>query len=112
MSGRDQRDQKLVPLGFISGVHGIKGWVKVHSWTRPREAILAYQPWLLGDDQKPVKIEQGRPQGKTVVVLLPGFKDREQARELVGSKIAVFRDQLPEPGEEAYYWADLFGLAV
>ncbi len=112
MSGRDQRDQKLVPLGFISGVHGVKGWVKVHSWTKPREAILGYQPWLLGNDQKPVRIKQGRGQGKTVIALLPGVKDREQARELVGSNIAVFRNQLPEPEGDAYYWADLLGLAV
>ena len=42
MNAEGQRDRKLVPLGFISGVHGVKGWVKIHSWTSPREAILDY----------------------------------------------------------------------
>ena len=50
---------KQVALGYISAVHGIKGWVKVHSWTRPMEAILEYQPWLLGEDKRPVKIIAG-----------------------------------------------------
>ena len=64
---------KHVALGYISAVHGIKGWVKVHSWTRPMEAILEYQPWLLGVEKSPVKIIDGRKQGKGLVALLPGF---------------------------------------
>ena len=70
---------KLLALGYISAVHGIKGWVKVHSWTRPMEAILDYQPWLLGEDKRSVKIIDGRKQGKGLAALLPGFEDREQA---------------------------------
>lgn len=112
MNEQDQRDRKLVPLGFIAGVYGIKGWFKIHSWTSPREAILAYQPWLLGDDRKPVKIVAGRPQGKTVVASLPGIESREQANSLVGLEIAVFRDQMPEVADNKYYWSDLLGLAV
>ncbi len=112
MSGRDQRDRKLVPLGVITGVSGIKGWLKIHSWTSPREAILAYQPWLLGDDRNPVKIIEGRPQGKTIVASLPGVENREQASKLTGLEIAVFRDQMPNPVENEYYWSDLEGLVV
>ena len=112
MNGVDQRDRKLVPLGYISGLHGIKGCVKIHSWTRPREAILEYQPWLLGDDRAPVTIREGRIQGKTLVVSLPGVEDRETARSWIEREIAVFRDQLPEPPDDEYYWSDLVGLAV
>lgn len=112
MSGRDQRDQKLVPLGFISGVHGVKGWIKIHSFTSPRAAILDYKPWLLGEEHNPVRIIEGRPQSKTIVALLPGIESREQARELVGLEITINRDQMPEPEENAFYWADLVGLAV
>ena len=112
MSSSDQRDQKLVPLGYISGIHGTKGWFKVHSFTRPREAILEYQPWLLGKKQKPVRIEGGRQQGKTIVASLPEIDDRDKARELVGLNIAIFRKQLPVPDDGSYYWTDLVGLAV
>ena len=99
-------------LGYISAVHGIKGWVKVHSWTRPLEAILEYQPWLLGEDKTPVKIVDGRKQGKGVVALLPGFQNREQAVTLVGTQIFVRRDQLPATQADEYYWSDLEGLDV
>ena len=76
------------------------------------EAILEYQPWLLGEDKKPVKIIDGRKQGKGLVALLPGFNDREQATTLVGQQIFVGRDQLPATAADEYYWADLEGLEV
>ena len=104
--------QKEIALGYISAVHGIKGWVKVNSWTRPMEAILQYQPWLLGEDRKPVTIVDGRKQGKGIAALLPGFEDREQAVSLVGLQIFVGRDQMPDTDEDEYYWSDLEGLEV
>ena len=76
------------------------------------EAILQYQPWLLGEDRKPVKIVDGRKQGKGMAALLPGFEDREQAVSLVGQQIFVRRDQLPATDEDEYYWSDLEGLEV
>jgi 16S rRNA processing protein RimM len=103
---------KIVALGYVSAVHGVKGWVKVHSWTRPMEAILQYQPWLLGESKKPVSIVDGRLQGKGLAVLLPGFEDREQAATLVGSQIFVRRGQLPAAAKGEYYWSDLEGLEV
>jgi len=76
------------------------------------EAILQYQPWLLGEDRKPVTIVDGRKQGKGIAALLPGFENREQAVSLVGTQLFVGRDQLPETDEDEYYWSDLEGLKV
>lgn len=76
------------------------------------EAILQYQPWLLGESKKPVSIVDGRLQGKGLAVLLPGFEDREQAATLVGSQIFVRRGQLPVAAKGEYYWSDLEGLEV
>ena len=104
--------KKYVILGYISAVHGIKGWVKVHSWTRPMEAILGYRPWLLGNEKSPVEILDGRKQGKGLVALSPGCEDRDQAASLVGQQIRVGRDDLPAPAEGEYYWSDLEGLEV
>ena len=112
MNGVDQRGRKRVSLGYISGLYGVKGEVKVHSWTRPRAAILEYQPWLLGEDRAPVTIREGRIQGKTLIASLPGVDDREAARSWIDREIAVFRDQLPELSGEVYYWSDLVGLEV
>ena len=112
MNRKVQRGQKRVPLGYICGVYGLKGWIKVHSWTRPREAILNYCPWLVGEEQKPVRISEGRLQGKSVVALLPEIVNREQASSLVGQEIAIFRKQMPELAATAFYWTDLEGLSV
>lgn len=112
MSATAERGQAYVPLGYVSGVHGLQGWVKIHSWTSPRAAILDYRPWLVGEEHEAVEIVEGREQGKTLVALLPGVSDRDQAQTWVGREIAVLRAQLPEPEEQQWYWADLVGLEV
>ncbi len=108
MSDRDSQ----VLLGRISGVFGLKGWVKVFSFTDPRKAILDYQPWLLGPQQKAVRVLQGQPHGKTLIAALPGVTTPEQAQALVGQEIWVPRADLPSAGERTWYWSDLEGLLV
>ena len=108
-------EQRFVTLGRISGVHGVQGWVRVHSDTSPRENIVRYSPWYLvrEDRQERRKLKSGRRQGKTVVAKLEGCNDRDAAEGLVGAEIRIPRAALPEtesPGE--YYWADLVGLHV
>ena len=98
----------------MTGLYGVKGWIKVHSYTHPRENIVNFRHWTLrqGDDHAPVAVEDGRLQGRTVVAKLREIDDRDEARALIGAEITVERDDLPpcEPGE--YYWADLEGLGV
>lgn len=105
-------DRRIVPLGQISGVHGVRGWVKIHSLTEPREAIFDYQPWLLGEALKPVRIIEGKRHGHRLIARIEGVDDREAAEELVELPIAVDRDQMPEAEEGQYYWTDLVGLTV
>ncbi len=104
----------LVIMGKISGLYGVKGWVKVFSDTQPRENILRYSPWYLYRENAWVRYEpcQGRRHGKTLVTRLAGCDDRDQAAALLGSVIAVPRAQLPETAENEYYWMDLEGLKV
>lgn len=101
-----------VLLGHIAGAHGIKGWCRIHSDTEPREAIFDYQPWLIGDDEKPMQVLLGRKQGKHLVAELEGISDRDTAESLAGRKIAVYRDQLPDLPDSHYYWTDLIGSSV
>jgi 16S rRNA processing protein RimM len=108
-------EQRFVTLGRISGVHGVQGWVRVHSDTSPRENIVNYSPWFLvrRGRRETWKLKSGRGHGKTVLAKLEGCNDRNAAEELVGALISVPRAALPDtslPGE--YYWADLVGLAV
>lgn len=103
-----------VILGRISGLFGVRGWVKVYSYTEPREAVLNYDRWLLGrkDGWQEATVAEGQRHGKTVIVRIDGCDDRDQAAGLVGSEIGVPREQLPETGTDQYYWSDLEGLRV
>jgi 16S rRNA processing protein RimM len=106
--------QRFVTLGRISGIFGVRGWVKVHSYTEPRQNIVGFKRWTIRQrgEERTVEVEDGRAHGANVVAKLRDVEDREAARALIGADIAVERAALPacEPGE--YYWADLEGLDV
>lgn len=106
--------QKWVTLGRVSGVFGIKGWVKVESYTDPPGNIVAFDRWTLrlrGADRA-VEIERGQEHGGGVVAKLRGIDDRDSAREFVGAEVVIERNLLPEVGAGEYYWTDLEGLEV
>ena len=102
----------MLVVGHISGLYGVRGWVKVFSQTEPRDNILSYQPWYLGGSHKPQRLVEGRRHCKGLVARLEGCEDRDQAATLVGQQVAVRRDQLPPPAAGEFYWTDLEGLAV
>ena len=110
-------DEKLI-VGKISGVYGVKGWVKVHSDTEPREGITEYSPWYLQQgshgkgEWRKVRVEQGRRHAKTVIAKLEHVDDRDAAMLLTGAVIAIDAEQLPALGKDEFYWRDLVGLRV
>ncbi len=105
---------RCVRLGRIVGLYGVKGWVRVESWTEPRNRIFGYQPWLLESDSTKIEVDgaTGRVQGKGLVAQLPGIEDRDQAMALIGCEITVPRSALPAPAPGEYYWTDLEGCEV
>lgn len=107
-------DDALV-VGRVVSVHGVKGWVKVFSYTDPLENILDYRPWYLSTDEgwEQVEVSAARGSGKRLIAHLGDCDDRDQARErFVGREIAIPREALPEPDEGEYYWRELIGLRV
>jgi len=114
MSADTTNDNDMVKLGRISGVFGVKVWLKVHSDTEPRENILNYSPWslLIGGQWQLRKVLAGRLHGKGLVVQLEGCDDRDLAATLVKTEIAIPRAQLPNAGSGEVYWQDLQGLQV
>lgn len=106
--------QQQINIGRISGVFGVKGWLKVFSFTDSRENILNYSPWLLKKDSETrlVAVIDGKLQGKAVVAQLDGINDRDQAASLVGWDIFITPEQLPKAAKGEYYWSDLIGLKV
>ncbi len=103
-----------VIVGQVAGVFGIKGWLKIRSETEPLTNILQYSPWYLKINQQwqRFEVQTGQPHGKGLIAQLKGCSDRNRAEELVRAEIAVDSGQLPELGENEYYWSDLIGLTV
>lgn len=100
-------------LGRIVGVHGVRGWVKLHSDCRPREAILGYRQFLAtrkNGEQFPLELKTGREQGKTLAAHFVGYDDRDSAMNLIGLTLSVSREQLPATAADEFYWTDLIGL--
>ena len=110
---RQAAEQPIV-LGRIVGLFGVKGWVKVYSYTEPREAVLEYERCLLRKDEvwESAGIVEGKRHGKSVIARFEGIDDRDAAAELVGLELGIERTEMPEPDQGQYYWADLEGLKV
>ncbi len=106
--------EPLVPVGRISGVYGVKGWVRIYSYTGPRDNILQYNPWQiqLPGGWQSVELLEGKTHGKGVIAHLAGCHDRDAAARWIGSEIAIRRSQLPAAPAGEYYWSDLIGLRV
>lgn len=99
-------------LGRVTGAHGIKGEVKVTSFTEVPEDIGAYGP-LSGEDGQIFVIESLRPlKGGAVAARFAGISDRTAAEALKGTELYVERAKLPEPDEDEWYHADLIGLTA
>ena len=107
-------DDKKIYLGKITGVHGIKGWLKIQSFSSPPENILNYPSWIINNkgEEDYYSIEQGRKQNNKIVVKLEKIDDRNTAESLINSKIQILRSDLPKLSNENYYWSDLVGLSV
>lgn len=101
-------------IGKITGVYGVKGWLKVHSFTDPMERFLNYGDWLIHRRQgwEPIDFDAGRRQGKGLVVHIEGIDDRTAAEAYIKSEIAIATEQLDTLPEGDYYWHQLQGLEV
>ena len=107
----------MVLVGRLAGAFGIKGWVKIGSYTSPPENILQYAPWHLrrkGSNKilRRAELSDAKVHGKGLIAKLAGIDDRDQADGLKGLEIVVERSQLPDPEDGRYYWADLEGMQV
>ena len=101
-----------IVIGRIVGVFGVRGWLKVHSYTDPKAKIFSYSPWLIHQQGQWQPVTLVAKHSGNMTVKMTGVDDREQARQWVGRDISISRQQLPPLGENEYYWCDLQGLTV
>ena len=106
--------EDLIILGKVGAVYGIKGWLKIHSFTDETEAILDYFPWSLklGNNIQSVQITDWRKHNKVLIVKVAGIDDRDEAQALVGSEILTNEAALPALSKDDFYWRDLIGMSV
>jgi 16S rRNA processing protein RimM len=101
-----------VCLGQIGAPHGVRGEVRLRSFTADPAAITSYGP-LETEDGRVLEIEGLRPAKDHFVATLAGIADRNSAERLTNVKLYVPRERLPKPEEpDEYYHADLIGLAA
>ncbi|MCP1602291.1 MULTISPECIES: ribosome maturation factor RimM [Pseudomonas] len=106
--------EEMIVLGKIVSVHGIRGEVKVYSFTDPLDNLLDYRRWTLrrGTEVRQAELVSGRVQGNVLVAKLKGLDDREVARTYADFEILVPRSELPELDDGEFYWSQLEGLKV
>lgn len=101
-----------VQMAVIGAAHGIKGELRVKTFTGDPLALADYGP-LHAKDGRAFQILDIRPAGTVVVVRFKGINDRNAAEALAGTELFVDRSVLPDDGEEdEFYHADLIGLEV
>ena len=107
-------DSQDVLVGEIMGPHGLKGWVRVFSYTRPVNQILDYSPWQLVSPSETEEfiISCSRVTGKKILVLFEECRSRNMADELKARQIFVDKSQLPSLESGDFYWNDLIGMQV
>lgn len=101
-----------VLLGAVIGAHGIKGEVRVKTFTADPDALGAYGPLATNDGRRLAVVALRAAKPGEAVVRFEGVADRDAAEALKGRELFVPRDALPAPEADEFYHADLIGVAV
>lgn len=103
-----------VVLGRLGRPQGLKGLIRVISFTQPTFAILDYEAWFIQkkDHWLPLKLETFQTQNDVILAKISGYTEREAVGELTNCNIGVSADQLPQLPEGEYYWHELKKMSV
>lgn len=110
-----KNNDEYIIVGKVAAPYGVRGWVKIQSFTDPLENILHYEPWFFAEKDKgwqEAAVESRQVHGQALMAKFTDIDTPEDARFLTGKTIAITRTQLPILKKDEYYWSDLQGLAV
>ncbi len=99
-------------LARIGAPHGVRGQVRLWTFTEDPYAVLDYGPLATKDGKRTIEIDNVREAKGHLVATLKGVTDRDEAARLNGVELYVARDALPDTEDGEYYHADLIGLAA
>ena len=100
-----------VCIAQIGAAHGVRGEVRLKSFTADPLGVTQYGP-LETEDGRRLEIEAARPAKDMLVARLKGITDRDAAERLKNIRLYVAREKLPQPADDEFYHADLVGLAA
>ncbi|MCF6438289.1 ribosome maturation factor RimM [Pseudoalteromonas luteoviolacea] len=109
-----QDNTSTLVVGKLGAPYGIKGWLKVHSFTDDPQGIFDFSPWLIGQQGKwqALEVSDWRRHNKGFIAKFANINDRDEAMAYTNAEIAVNSEQLPELPEGEFYWRDLIGMTV
>ncbi|MDX1492325.1 MAG: ribosome maturation factor RimM [Pseudohongiellaceae bacterium] len=109
-----EEQQKLVTMARIGRLYGIKGWLKLNSFTDPKENILDFSDLYarINGRWQLLEMDQCKVHGKGLIAHFEGYDDPDIAKTLTGVELAVPESDLPELADDDFYWHELTGMSV
>ena len=104
--------QGFVEIGLFIGPHGIKGEVKVKSFTEIPENLFVYEEFFLGNQTKPIKLKLVRKVKQNLICIVEDIKTRNEAEKFKNLTLYVRRDNLPLLNDDEFYQRDLLDFQV
>ena len=104
--------QGFVEIGLFIGPHGIKGEVKVKSFTEIPENLFVYEEFFLGNQTKPIKLKLVRKVKQNLICIVEDIKTRNEAEKFKNLTLYVKRDNLPLLNDDEFYQRDLLNFDV
>jgi 16S rRNA processing protein RimM len=103
-----------VEVGRFGSVYGVRGWIRIHSFTDDPESIFEYAPWFVqtGDSWSVAKLTEWKRHGDGYICKLEGFDQREESQSMTGKSVFVDESSLPPLPEDEFYLNDLIGMRV
>lgn len=108
-------NDELVPVGKITGTHGVRGLLKVFSYSGNIKSLQAAEAVLLKNKEGILSthiITRVSAHSSGFILGLAGCSDMNQAQTFAGFELCLKRNQLPPTDDDEYYWCDLLGLTV
>ena len=106
-----------IEVGRLGAAHGVRGWLRVQSFTDPPQRLFEWRSWhlqVLGRDgngaTREVRVLETRPQGNGWIARLEGVEERDAASRLTGQMVLVEREELPPAEGREHYRDDLIGF--
>ena len=110
---------RAIEVGRLGAAHGVRGWLRVQSYTDPPQRLFEWSTWQLQAQSKDkigaireVKLLEARPQGNGWIARLQGVEERDAASRLTGQMILVEYEALPPTEGREHYRDDLVGFEV